>query len=70
MNVNGGIIAVFVDSVPSNCSIERELLTAFSPYLFPFVLEYSLIAVGIFAIMGSNLGKSSYISFLTTTVVV
>ena len=47
-----------------NCSQERELLDLSSPYLFPFVLEYSLIATGIFAIMASELRHSNYYSLM------
>ena len=44
----------------TDCSQYQDLLLNASPYLFPFILEYSLIATGVYAIMSSKISIGKY----------
>jgi len=37
--------------IVDECTTYRNIVTSTSPYLFPFVLEYSLIAIGALTVM-------------------
>jgi len=47
------------DELTGDCKKFDELIEATSPYLFPFVLEYSLIAMGTLAIMYSTVNEAA-----------
>ena len=42
-----------------DCISYREVLNTVTPYLFPFILEYSLLAVGIMAVMNSEINSKT-----------
>ena len=55
-------MCVYVDAkyvLTGDCKKFDELIEATSPYLFPFVLEYSLIAMGTLAIMYSAVDEAT-----------
>jgi len=45
---------------PLDCAMYSGILKSAAPYLFPFVLEYSLIAIGSVAIMYSAIAESEH----------
>ena len=51
-----------VSAEPVDCHEATELILEASPYLFPFVLEYSLIATGIFTIMYSEIDNNNQLN--------
>ena len=46
------------------CAKERDFLDAAAKYLFPFVLEYSLLALGEVVLMYGELKSSRRLSFI------
>ena len=55
---SGGVIQLAHNFTCGRQAIMGDIVRTTSPYLFPFVIEYSLIAAGVLIAMWKNIGRN------------
>ena len=55
---SGGVIQLAHNFTCGRQAIMGDIVRTTSPYLFPFVIEYSLIAAGVLLAMWKNIGRN------------